>query len=79
MVDYVFCLVKLLKWRIINLWYKSQHSDTNFHLSVQPDSEEVRDDRHTAMNLLKRRKQLHSSGLSPTRNRYAVADSIDRT
>ncbi|KAL6208347.1 hypothetical protein ACLB2K_019298 [Fragaria x ananassa] len=48
-------------------------------LAIKPDSEEARDDRHTAMNLMKRRKQLHSSGLSPTRNRYAVADSIDRT
>ncbi|KAL6212017.1 hypothetical protein ACLB2K_017240 [Fragaria x ananassa] len=48
-------------------------------LAITPDSEEARDDRHTAMNLMKRRKQLHSSGLSPTRNRYAVGDSIDRT
>ncbi|XP_050365972.1 uncharacterized protein LOC126784551 [Argentina anserina] len=47
-------------------------------LAIKPDSEEARDDRHTAMNLMKRRKQLHSSGLSPTRNRYAVGDSTDR-
>ncbi|KAK9945917.1 hypothetical protein M0R45_011407 [Rubus argutus] len=43
-------------------------------LAIKPDSEEARSDRHTAMNLVKRRKQLHSSGLSPTRNRYAVGD-----
>ncbi|CAB4266841.1 unnamed protein product [Prunus armeniaca] len=43
-------------------------------LAIKPDSEEARDDRHTAMQLVKRRKQLHSSGLSPTRNRYAVGE-----
>ncbi|PRQ26661.1 putative acetyltransferase A, auxiliary subunit [Rosa chinensis] len=48
-------------------------------LAIKPDSEEARDDRHTAMNLMKRRKQLHSSGLSPKRNRYAVGDRTDRT
>lgn len=43
-------------------------------LAIKPDSEEARDDRHTAMQLVTKRKQLHSSGLSPTRKRYAVGD-----
>lgn len=41
---------------------------------MQPDSEEAQDDRHTASHLIKRRKQLHSAGLSTSQNRYAVSD-----
>lgn len=41
---------------------------------MQPDSEEAQDDRHTASHLIKRRKQLHSAGLSTSENRYAVSD-----
>ena len=44
------------------------------YLHMQPDSEEAQDDRHTASHLIKRRKQLHSAGLSASQNRYAVSD-----
>ncbi|KAL0351537.1 UNVERIFIED_CONTAM: Tetratricopeptide repeat protein 33 [Sesamum calycinum] len=40
--------------------------------SPQPDSVEAKDDRETASHLLKRRKQLHSRGLSSTENRFLV-------
>ena len=45
------------------------------YLHMQPDSEEAQDDRHTASHLIKRRKQLHSAGLSTSQNRYAVSDN----
>lgn len=41
---------------------------------VQPDYEEAQDDRKTASRLVKKRKQLHSSGLSATQNRYMVGE-----
>ncbi|MED6196247.1 hypothetical protein PIB30_045724 [Stylosanthes scabra] len=41
-------------------------------LSLKPDFEEARDDRKTALHLVKKRKQLHSSGLSATSNRYVA-------
>ncbi|XP_059630616.1 uncharacterized protein LOC132273649 [Cornus florida] len=44
-------------------------------LAIKPDSIEARDDRKTAVHLVKRRKHLHSSGLSDTTNRYAVGDT----
>ncbi|XP_021896510.1 tetratricopeptide repeat protein 33 [Carica papaya] len=44
-------------------------------LAIKPDSEEAKDDRQTALHLVKRRKQLHASGLSNDRNRYAVGDN----
>ncbi|KAG7941133.1 hypothetical protein I3843_16G023800 [Carya illinoinensis] len=43
-------------------------------LSIKPDCEEAQDDRYTALHLIKRRKQLHSAGLSSTQNRFAVGD-----
>ncbi|TKY56087.1 Tetratricopeptide repeat protein 33 [Spatholobus suberectus] len=43
-------------------------------LALKPDYEEAQDDRKTASHLVKKRKQLHSSGLSATRNRYVVGD-----
>lgn len=43
---------------------------------VQPDSGDARDDRQTALHLVKRRKQLHSAGLSSTKNRYLVGDKL---
>ncbi|XP_077249775.1 tetratricopeptide repeat (TPR)-like superfamily protein [Tasmannia lanceolata] len=44
-------------------------------LAIKPDSEEARDDRDIALHLVKRRKQLHSSGLtSVTEIRYKVGD-----
>ncbi|MCL7027651.1 hypothetical protein MKW94_024367 [Papaver nudicaule] len=43
-------------------------------LAIQPDSKEAQDDRVTALHLVKRRKQLHESGLSKTDIRYTVGD-----
>ncbi|KAK4429606.1 Tetratricopeptide repeat protein 33 [Sesamum alatum] len=43
-------------------------------LALKPDLVEAKDDRETASHLLKRRKQLHSSGLSSTDNRFLVRD-----
>ncbi|MED6216807.1 hypothetical protein PIB30_011398 [Stylosanthes scabra] len=48
-------------------------------LSLKPDFEEARDDRKTALHLVKKRKQLHSSGLSATSNRYVVGDKDEST
>ncbi|KAK8298428.1 hypothetical protein V6Z12_D05G254200 [Gossypium hirsutum] len=39
-------------------------------LAIKPDSVEAQDDRKTASHLIKKRKQLHSSGLSTDKNRY---------
>ncbi|XP_057442725.1 uncharacterized protein LOC130734373 isoform X1 [Lotus japonicus] len=41
---------------------------------VYPDYQEARDDRQTALRLVKKRKQLHSSGLSDIQNRYSVGE-----
>lgn len=46
-------------------------------LSMQPDSEEARDDRQTALHLVKRRKHLHLSGLSNDANRFVVGDKTE--
>ncbi|GLT84920.1 hypothetical protein SLE2022_031280 [Rubroshorea leprosula] len=46
-------------------------------LAVKPDSMEAQDDRKTALQLVKRRKQLHSSGLSTTKSRYMVGDKTE--
>uniref|UniRef100_A0A2P2LF63 Uncharacterized protein n=1 Tax=Rhizophora mucronata TaxID=61149 RepID=A0A2P2LF63_RHIMU len=35
--------------------------------AIKPDSKEARDDRQTALHLVKRRKQLHSSGVDTNR------------
>ncbi|WKA09359.1 hypothetical protein VitviT2T_027016 [Vitis vinifera] len=43
-------------------------------LAIKPNSEEAQDDRKSAFHLVKRRKQLHSSGLSDTENRFVVGD-----
>ncbi|KAF5444669.1 hypothetical protein F2P56_033785 [Juglans regia] len=43
-------------------------------LSIKPDCEEAQDDRYTALHLIKRRKQLHSAGVSSTQNRFSVGD-----
>jgi hypothetical protein len=45
-----------------------------YFVTVQPDYEEAQDDRKTALRLVKKRKQLHSSGLSDIQNRYTVGD-----
>ncbi|KAK8692200.1 hypothetical protein V6N13_075675 [Hibiscus sabdariffa] len=44
-------------------------------LAIKPDSVEAQGDKKTALHLIKRRKQLHSSGLSTDKNRYMVGDS----
>ncbi|KAJ0085616.1 hypothetical protein Patl1_08248 [Pistacia atlantica] len=46
-------------------------------LAIKPDSEEVRDDRKTAFHLVKRRKQLHLSGLDSDTNRFVVGDKTE--
>eukprot|EP00268_Persea_americana_P046475 TRINITY_DN4792_c1_g2_i1.p1 TRINITY_DN4792_c1_g2~~TRINITY_DN4792_c1_g2_i1.p1 ORF type:complete len:225 (+),score=56.27 TRINITY_DN4792_c1_g2_i1:98-772(+) len=47
----------------------------NKALSIKPDSKEVQADRETALHLIKRRKQLHSSGsTSVTENRFKVGE-----
>lgn len=46
-------------------------------LAIKPDSVEAQDDKKTASHLIKRRKQLHSSGLSTDKNRYMVGDSTN--
>ncbi|KAK9271070.1 hypothetical protein L1049_026659 [Liquidambar formosana] len=48
-------------------------------LAIKPDSEEAKDDKQTALHLVKRRKQLHSSGLSATTNRYMVGDKTEHS
>ncbi|CAA0831694.1 Tetratricopeptide repeat (TPR)-like superfamily protein [Striga hermonthica] len=42
-------------------------------LAIKPDSE-AKDDRQTALNLVKKRKQLHLTGLSSTEGRFNVGD-----
>ncbi|CAK9182513.1 unnamed protein product [Ilex paraguariensis] len=46
-------------------------------LAIKSESVEAQDDRQTALHLVKRRKQLHSSGLSATKNRYEVGDKTE--
>ncbi|KAF9609726.1 hypothetical protein IFM89_018174 [Coptis chinensis] len=43
-------------------------------LAIKPDSKEARDDRQTALHLVKRRKQLQLSGLSSSDSRFIVGD-----
>ncbi|KAH9622887.1 hypothetical protein KSS87_008960 [Heliosperma pusillum] len=43
-------------------------------LAIKPDMSESRDDRKTAIQLVKKRKQLHSSGLNPDKSRYQVGE-----
>ncbi|KAI8014589.1 Tetratricopeptide repeat protein 33 [Camellia lanceoleosa] len=46
-------------------------------LAIKPDFVEALDDRETASHLVKKRKQLHSSGSSTTKNRYVVGDKTE--
>ncbi|GMH00919.1 hypothetical protein Nepgr_002758 [Nepenthes gracilis] len=48
-------------------------------LALQPESTEARDDRQMALHLIKRRKQLHSSGIDTSRSRFVVGDKLDST
>ncbi|BAT82163.1 hypothetical protein VIGAN_03212900 [Vigna angularis var. angularis] len=43
-------------------------------LALKPDYEEAKEDRKTSLHLVKKRRQLHSSGLSDTQNRYVVGE-----
>ncbi|XP_076897363.1 uncharacterized protein LOC143550631 [Bidens hawaiensis] len=43
-------------------------------LAIKADCVEAKEDRQTALHLVKKRKQLHTSGLSVSENRYAVGD-----
>ncbi|KAJ8762861.1 hypothetical protein K2173_022990 [Erythroxylum novogranatense] len=45
-------------------------------LAIKPDSKEAQDDKHIASQLVRKRKQLHSSGLSSDKSRYVVGDKI---
>ncbi|KAJ4966303.1 hypothetical protein NE237_018152 [Protea cynaroides] len=47
-------------------------------LAIKPDSEEAKDDRETALRLVKRRKQLHISGLSSNSSRYVVGNKDEK-
>ncbi|GAB2233665.1 hypothetical protein Droror1_Dr00002893 [Drosera rotundifolia] len=46
-------------------------------LSLKPESTEARDDRQTALRLVKRRKQLHATGLETNTSRYVVGDKLN--
>ncbi|KAK1300472.1 hypothetical protein QJS10_CPB13g00960 [Acorus calamus] len=46
-------------------------------LSIKPDSIEAQADRETALNLIKKRKRLHLSGLDTRESRYAVRDKAE--
>ncbi|KAJ9166721.1 hypothetical protein P3X46_021428 [Hevea brasiliensis] len=46
-------------------------------LAIKPYSEEAKDDRQTALLLVKRRKQLHSSGLNTDKSRFVVGDKAE--
>ncbi|XP_057973563.1 uncharacterized protein LOC131161665 [Malania oleifera] len=46
-------------------------------LAIKPDSKEAQDDRQTALHLVKKRKQLHLSGLSDAKNRYVVGENSE--
>ncbi|KAH6759179.1 Tetratricopeptide repeat superfamily protein [Perilla frutescens var. frutescens] len=43
-------------------------------LAIKPDSVEAKDDRKAASHLVKKRKQLHSTGLSSDERRFLVGD-----
>ncbi|KAL7616168.1 hypothetical protein Lser_V15G00339 [Lactuca serriola] len=43
-------------------------------LAIKPDSVEAKEDRKGALHLVKKRKQLHSSGLSVSENRFVVGE-----
>ncbi|KAL9258572.1 Tetratricopeptide repeat protein 33-like protein [Drosera capensis] len=46
-------------------------------LSLKPESIEARDDRQTALRLVKRRNQLHTTGLETNTSRYVVGDKLN--
>ncbi|KAG1369938.1 tetratricopeptide repeat protein 33 [Cocos nucifera] len=46
-------------------------------LAIKPDCEEARIDQETALHLMRKRKQLHSSGLSTANTRFKVGDNAE--
>ncbi|XP_038989437.1 uncharacterized protein LOC103701416 isoform X2 [Phoenix dactylifera] len=46
-------------------------------LAIKPGCEEVRIDRGSALHLIRKRKQLHSSGLSTANTRFKVGDNSE--
>ncbi|XP_078172007.1 tetratricopeptide repeat (TPR)-like superfamily protein [Carex rostrata] len=46
-------------------------------LALKADNEEAKRDRQSAMHLVQKRKQLHSSGLSANKRRFIVADKVE--
>ncbi|KMT19649.1 hypothetical protein BVRB_1g010360 [Beta vulgaris subsp. vulgaris] len=45
-------------------------------LAIKPELAEAQEDRQTAMQLMKKRKHLHTSGLSTNSSRFAVGDEV---
>ncbi|KAL8261371.1 hypothetical protein R6Q59_025420 [Mikania micrantha] len=43
-------------------------------IAIKADCVDAKEDRQIALNLVKKRKQLHTAGLSVSENRYAVGD-----
>ncbi|KAJ3675226.1 hypothetical protein LUZ60_004268 [Juncus effusus] len=48
-------------------------------LALNADCEEAKADRQTAMHLVQERKNLHSSGLSETKNRFNVGNKVENS
>ncbi|KAK9073177.1 hypothetical protein SSX86_007501 [Deinandra increscens subsp. villosa] len=46
-------------------------------LAIKADCVEAKEDRQTALRLVKKRKQLHSAGLHVSENRYVVTDKAE--
>ncbi|XP_006647365.2 tetratricopeptide repeat protein 33 [Oryza brachyantha] len=46
-------------------------------LAIKPDHDEAKADRETASRLVKKRGQLHSSGLSANKRRFTVGENVD--
>lgn len=46
-------------------------------LAIKPELVEARGDRQTSLQLVKKRKQLHSLGVSMNRSRYVVGDGTE--
>ncbi|KAL5211935.1 hypothetical protein ABZP36_022782 [Zizania latifolia] len=47
-------------------------------LTIKPDSDEAKSDRQTAARLVKKRGQLHSSGLSANKRRFTVGENVEK-
>ncbi|KAF0932189.1 hypothetical protein E2562_008717 [Oryza meyeriana var. granulata] len=47
-------------------------------LAIKPDYDEAKSDRETAARLVKKRGQLHSSGLSANKRRFTVGENVEK-